>query len=168
MIYDQDPAGGYPLSMREYDALRQMMGAVSALDCDTLKPRCQLKEGTWEKLTRARDDLQEVMTDLFSTIPTRKLLSMRRELANTVCTVHIKPPSTTDRGDFVYVAQKNFIELIQRAIQMDCQFCDKTLKECKKCTLFKNIQDCFPYELYEPTDTLCPFAGVSRLEAEKQ
>jgi hypothetical protein len=164
MRYEQTVEGGYPLSMEEYDALRQMMGAVSALDRDTLKSRCELIPEAWDKLVRARNDLMWILEQLFGTIPARKLLSIRRELQYTQCVVRIRPPSESDPKDHIYIDQHAFKRILERAIKMDCMFCDQTIKQCKRCQLYKDICDCFPYELSEPTDTLCPFAGIHKLE----
>ena len=49
-----DEDGRYPLSMKEYTALRTLFGAVNALDSDTLKERCKLFPGGWRDLPCAK------------------------------------------------------------------------------------------------------------------
>ena len=160
-----DEDGRYPLSMKEYTALRTLFGAVNALDSDTLKERCKLFPGGWRDLRCAYTLCQRLMEKLLCTIPAKKLLSMRRELTHTICEVKIRPLSSSE-SDSVMLDRKALIDLINRAIYMDCMLCQKTVKECKHCPLFKTIDACFPYDLIDPKDELCPFAGVSRLEEE--
>ena len=164
MLRDPDEHGRYPLSMREYEALRMMFAAVTALDCEPLHDRCDLFPGLWETVQKAKDDMFGATEQLLTTVPAKKLVAMRHELKYTVCKIDIRPPSKDAGRDYLYIPRKAFIELLQRAIQLDCMVCDKSLKECKKCKLYKDIDACFPYLLDEPTDTKCPFAGVSRLE----
>lgn len=165
MRYQPDTDGRYPLSIREYTALRTLFGAVNALDSETLKERCKLFSGGWRDLRCAYSLCKKVMENLLCTIPTQKLLSMRRELTHTICEVKIKPP-TSSVEDTVMVSRRALIDLINRAIYMDCMLCEKTAKECKRCQLYKDINACFPYELLDPQDELCPFAGVFKLEDE--
>jgi len=165
MRYQPDADGRYPLSMQEYTALRTLFGAVNALDSDTLKDRCKLFPGGWRDLRCAYTLCKKVMENLLFTVPAKKLVSMRRELTHTICEVKIKPP-TSSTEDTVMVSRRALIDLINRAIYMDCMFCEKNAKECKRCQLYKDMNACFPYELLDPQDTLCPFAGVSKLEEE--
>ena len=102
--------------------------------------------------------------ELLKSVPAKKLLSMQRELQYTICEIKLKPPTKETGRDYIYIPRKEFISLLQRAIQMDCLLCDKSIKEAKKCGLYRNIDACFPYMLDEPTDTHCPFVGVSKLE----
>lgn len=163
MRHQPDENGRYPLSMQEYTALRTLFGAVNALDSDTLKDRCRLFPGGWRDLRCAQALSRKVMENLLCTVPAKKLLSMRRELTHTICEVKIKPPASSTQ-DTVMISRKALVDLINRAVYMDCLLCEKTAKECKRCTLYQAINACFPYELLDPQDELCPFAGVSKLE----
>jgi hypothetical protein len=145
-----------------------MFAAVTALDCEQIHERCDLIPGLWDKIIHAKDEMFEASEELLKTIPARKLLAINHELQYTVCRIEIKPPSKEAGRDYLYVSRKSFVELLQRAIQLDCLLCDKTVEECKKCKLYKNIDACFPYLLEEPNDKLCPFAGVSKLEVRER
>lgn len=164
MLSRPDQDGRYALSMREYESLRTLFAAISALDCRPLKERCDLIPGTWDALTKAKDELFKQMENILNTIPARKLVMIQNELHHSVCKIEVKGPATNADPDYVYIPRQSQINLLQRAIQMDCLLCDKNVKECKKCSLYKEIDSCFPYLLEEPNDTLCPFAGVSKLE----
>lgn len=164
MLRNQDEHGRYPLSLKEYEVIRMMFATVTAFDGENIRERCELIPGLWETIETARDQLFKGVEALLKTIPAKKLIAMQHELQYTVCKVEIKPPSRDAGHDYLYIPRKAYIDLLQRAIQLDCVLCEKTIKECKKCRLYRNIDACFPYLLEEPSDTLCPFAGVSKLE----
>ena len=166
MRHEPDEDGRYPLSTREYDALRTVFGAVNALDIDTLKDRCGLIKNGWRDIRLAHSLLKRVMQELLCTVPAKKLMTIRTELKHTVCELKVKPPSSMSLGGSVYVDHQALVKLAERAISMDCLFCDKDAKQGKRCPLYKALNACFPYELCEPTDEKCPFAGVSRLTLE--
>lgn len=164
MLRNPDEHGRYPLSMREYETIRMMFAAVSALDCDPIHERSDLIPGLWDKIKTLRDEMMQATEELLKTVPAKKLMAMQHELHYTVCKIETKPPSKEAGRDYIYVPRKAYVELLQRAIQLDCVICDKSIQDCKKCKLYRNIDACFPYLLEEPTDKLCPFAGVSKLE----
>lgn len=165
MRHAADADGRYPLSTREYEALRTLFGAVNAMALDMLKDRCDLNPGDWEKLQEARDSAQQVLNNILRTIPLKKLMSISTELRNTICELRIKPPVSASNGS-IYIDQAAMVRMAERAIAMDCVICEKTREEGKRCPLYRDINDCFPYELMEPDDALCPFAGISRLRLE--
>lgn len=167
MRHEPDEDGRYPLSTKEYEALRTVFGVVNALDSDTLKERCALIKNGWRDIRLAHTLLRRVMEELLCTIPAKKLMAIHTELKHTVCELKVKPPSGIGRGGCVYVDHKAFITICERAISMDCLFCEKDAKAGKRCPLYKALNACFPYELCEPEDTRCPFAGVSRLTLEE-
>lgn len=162
-----DEDGKYPLTMREYDALRTVFGALNALDSETLKERLQTTNGGWRDMRLALSMMRKVLDNLLSTIPARNLLTLKDELNHTYCEVRIRGAGTLAHPDCVYLSQKAVVSLIDRAIQLECMLCEKSAKEGKRCPLYKNIQALFPYELDEPTDTQCPFAGVSHVNYGK-
>lgn len=169
MRYEKDEYGCYPLSMEEYDAVRQMMGAINVLDNnDVLKQRFDLiDENMWEQYKSCQSKLVELIERLFGSIPPKKLLSMRRELDHTVCITKIRPPSLNEPKDYLYISRTAFERMIQRAIDLNCLICDKSCSEGKRCDLYKDIVDMFPYELTDSDkDEKCPFAGVSKIKGE--
>lgn len=165
MILKPDQDGRYALSMREYESLRALFAALTGLNCDALRSRCDLIPGAWDAIEQAKKDLFTVMEKLMATVPYKKLKSIQHELTHTICRVEVKGPAGAVTPDYVYLPRQAFVDILQRAIQLDCLLCDKSIGECKRCSLYKDIDACFPYLLEEPTDKLCPFAGVSKLEA---
>ena len=166
MRREPDQDGRYPLNMREYETVRMIFAAVTALDCGPIRERCELKPGVWDTLEKRKADLYDALTKILSTVPLKKLVAMQHELEYTACRVELKPPSRDSGRDWIYIPRRQYIALLQRAIQMDCMLCEKTVKECKRCDLYRDIDACFPYLLEEQGDVYCPFHGVTKLEVE--
>ena len=166
MKREPDQDGRYPLSMREYETIRMIFAAVTALNCEPVRERCEQLPGTYETLMESRDALYGALSKILSTVPVKKLVAMKHELEYTACKVELKPPSRDAGKDYIYIPRRQYIALLQRAIQMDCMVCEKTVKECRRCDLYRDIDACFPYLLEEPDDQYCPFHGVTRLEVE--
>lgn len=169
MLPKPDQDGRYPLSMREYDALRTLYAATAGFRADPLKERCEkLIPGAWERLVALYEEGNWLNSQILNTVPGKKLLALKRELQYTECRVEVKRPSGDGAKDSVYVSRDAFRGLIDRAIQLECLLCDKKISESKHCPLYQSINACFPYELDEPTDQHCPFAGVSKLEVSDE
>ena len=162
----QDEDGRYALSSREYTALQQLFGLVHASNNETLKARLQLIPGGWRDMRLIAAKSQALLEALFATVSFKKLHSIQRELNNTICEVKIKAPSGHSK-DHVFISRTALVRLMERAIYTDCYLCEKTIKECKQCPLYQDLNDCFPYELAEPENPLCPFDGVSHLSADE-
>lgn len=161
-----DENGRYPLSSREYEALRTLFGAINALNTDALNDRLELVDFSHEDLSVARRLMQGVSTGLLGTVPLNKLLVIKKELRDTVCELRIRPVTGDKQTDCVYVDQNALARLADRAIQMDCLLCEKSAQEGRRCPLFRDLNACFPYELDHPGDATCPFAGVSSVKME--
>lgn len=168
MMRKPDEQGRYPLSTDEYQALRTLFGCVNALDDDhkTLKARCELIQGGWRDMRLLTSLSKKLMENLLTTVPSKKLLQISRELHRTICEVKIKPPIGMKSSDScVYVNEDALLRIISRAMSMNCYLCDKTQKDAKRtCSLYKDIQSLFPYE-FDDFDE-CPLAGASELKKE--
>lgn len=164
-----DENGRYPLSTREYEALRTLFGGMNALNTDALHDRLELiGDHAEEDIRTAVGMMRDVCDRLMGTIPVNKLAIIRRELRDTICELRIRPVVADKRNGCVYIDQEAVARLANRAIHMDCMLCEKTIKEGKKCPLYRDLNACFPYELDEPGDTHCPFAGVSWVKMEEK
>ena len=163
MLGKPDENGKYPLSMREYGALLTLFGMSVLLDDNKLKDRLMTIPNGWEDMREALRLITLLKDELINTIPEKKVRAIQTELKHAVCELKINPPSTYSTG-CVYAKQESIIHLADRAIAMDCVFCEKSAKECKSCQLYKDITDCFPYEMTKPGAESCPFAGVGHLE----
>lgn len=161
---EADKDGRYPLTGREYEAMRTLWGAMNALQGDDLKARLQTTKDGWKALKTAEAFMQKAIEALNMTIPLNKLLTLQRELKETVCIVRLRGASYVSQRDSVFVSQPALVRLLDRAIQMDCMLCEKTRKEGAKCRLYRDIAACFPYELENPNEEdKCPFAGINHI-----
>lgn len=167
MIYNSDADGRYPLSTKEYEALRLLFASKAAFENTALKDRLQTIPGAWRDMRCVWAKVDKLLTRLLDTIPLKKLLALKRELKNTYCEMRIKGASNTTSNDCVYVSHQAIVRLIDRAMDMQCGLCEKSAEDCRKCQLFQDIAACFPYEIVMPKDSLCPFAGLWGLEEEK-
>lgn len=165
MISKPDADGRYPLSGREYGALKTIIAAVNSLETDALNPRCELCENALDDLNTARSLLRKTLDALLETVPVKKLIAIRKEMGCTYCVLKTQPIGDVTNHT-VYVDQPSMVRLMERAISMECFMCERSAKECQRCPLFHDLSACFPYDLLEPSDTLCPFAGVSKLQLE--
>lgn len=111
--------------------------------------------------------MQKLMKNLLTTIPYKKLSAIKIELQHTICKLEIKPVVGSANTGCVYINQAALVRIAEKAISTECFLCDKSAKECKRCQLYKDLNACFPYELCEPTDVKCPFAGISELQLEE-
>lgn len=151
-----------PLSNREYYALRELFGVVNSFsrNADELRRRAQSIEGAEEKLDKITGLAEELMFDLLKTIPTKKLLAIRKELEHTVCYVKVIQDYTkTDDREFVYIPAEAVDGLVNRVINMECLVCEKNAKQAKKCKVWQDITPCYPWEIKPKNEALCPFAG---------
>ena len=161
MLHQPDKDGRYPLSGKEYEALRTLFGAVNALSLDAMKDRLEIL-GCWEEYENTHKVMRRIMEKLLTTIPQKKLQSIHRDLAHTICEIKVRPP-VGDAKHEVTIDQAILIRLMERAIAMDCFCCQKTAKEGLRCQLYKDLNACFPYELTDPGEAVCPFSEQSIL-----
>ena len=77
---EADKDGRYPLTGREYEAMRTLWGAMNALQGDDLKARLQTTKDGWKALKTAEAFMQKAIEALNMTIPLNKLLTLQREL----------------------------------------------------------------------------------------
>jgi len=160
-----DADGRYPLSSREYVALCCLMGTLHALtqNKEELKDRLHLFNGGWRDIQLAASALDRTFNRLLETIPLKKLLSIRREMRYMVCETKLNPAAKNPAGDEIFITNDVLRGLVNRAIAMDCTFCEKSASECRRCELFKDVEACYPYELTKPGSALCPLAGATKL-----
>lgn len=160
---DTSPNGRYQLSSREYAALRTVFGAVNAYSTcgGELKNRASLFSGGWRDMRMLEERSKTLLEKLMKTIPQNQLYTLSRELRQTICEVKVKPVSMPKDSGLILVSQDALLRLVDRAVQMDCMFCEKNCKEGRKCQLYQDVQACFPYEFSPSKDDKCPLAGVT-------
>ena len=165
-----DAEGKYPLSGREYYALRQLFGIASGFETTLgdLKDRAKLTPGTWRDMKMISAVSDKAITALVRSIPTRKLQQVLKELENTVVSVEVRGGAglpVSKREPFCYAPEKSIELLIQSTLEWQCFACEKSPKQAKKCPYRKAIDDVFPYEQPGDTPELCKYSGLN-LEVE--
>ena len=150
-----------PLSNKEYYSLRNVFGIVNILDecLPMLRKRLELIDAQADmELVQAR--FERVMAQILRTIPPNKLVTMRKDLNHMTCEVRIAYDyAKRDNREFTYCPTEAIDRLAKRVLDWECLSCDKCAKEAKKCPVFKDINDCYPWEL-PPNGDMCPLAGV--------
>lgn len=165
MRYNPDEDGRYPMDINEYNALLMMVGTVHtfASHKDELKDRLGLIPGGWRDMQLLAKVSSSLFEKILRTIPTKKLAVMHKELPHMVCETKLNPVAKSMHQDDVVIGFDALKRVVDRAIQMDCLFCEKSKCEGKKCQLYRDIDACFPFELSKPEEKLCPMAGRTEI-----
>ena len=164
MLGKPDAQGKYALSGNEYYAIREIFAVLSAYETsmEFLRDRAKLKPGVWRDMRLVSSKSQNIIAELMRTVPAKKLQLIMTELPNTYITVDVRPPrgaQPVKRPDYAYVPAAALDELICRVMDVDCFACEKRGRAIKKCPLRAMIEDTFPYDIPEPDNDGCKFAG---------
>ena len=154
-----------PLSNKEYYALLHIFGIVNILDdcLPKLRKRLELIDAQADmELVQAR--FERVMAQILTTIEPKKLMAIRKDLDHIVCECRVAYDwAKRDEREFTYCPTEAVDRLVSRVLKWECLSCDKCAKEAKKCSIFKDINDCYPWEL-PPRGDMCPLAGWMETE----
>lgn len=173
MIGDPDKYGRAKMAGKEYQALLRMFAAKSSLlEIDpVLWDRMGLVKNARRDFRLAIALLEKVSEAILSTIPTNKLLSMRRELGAVRVRIQIGPDAAPQGADqVIYVREDAFLRLLDQIVGMHCLLCDKTGRDVKRCEWLKVIEDCLPYSpdpSLDPADGTCQIAGRTTIIDEE-
>jgi len=153
------------LSGREYNAIRELFGLMSALEkyMSLLKRRAQLQPGCWRDLRLVETKLERGLEGLLRTLPAEKLTQVQKDLQNTQVTVEVKPPAGLPRKmaeSFSYIPTQPLEKLIKHVMDYECSMCEKSEKEGRKCKWRQIIEDTFPYNLPQPDSEHCLFSWM--------
>ncbi len=160
-----DADGRYPLSEREYYALRELFGIVNTFSekAGELEPRAKLQPGVWRDLRMIQSVAAKAMAALLRTVPARKLIQINRELANTQVLVNVnrsiceKPDQNDD--NLTYVSQRALERITQIAVNSECLFCEKQGADARHCQLRKDIESTYMFDTGS-SKTECQYAGM--------
>ena len=161
----ENEPGRYKMTGKRYQAFLRLFAAVSALN--------EIEPELWELLglvkmgrcdfCNAAKKLDRISQDLLESVPTKKLLAMRRELKAVRVYLRIGPDASPARCEqVVYVPEDALINLLNQIVQMHCWCCEKKDKEVKRCEWLQLMDAVLPYspdpEL-DPEDGSCQIAG---------
>ena len=151
-----------PLSNREYYALLELFGIENSFRrCSgELNKRAQMVPDGVDRMRLILKLADGLIQDFVGTIPPNKLIAIRKELENVVCEVKVRYDfAKTDNREFVYIPAEAVDRLANRVINMECLVCDKNAKQAKKCKVFQDLGDCYPWEIKPKDEACCPWAG---------
>ena len=172
---DENEPWRYKVTGKRYQAFLRLFAVVSALK--------EIEPELWELLglidmgkcdfRNAQKKLNRIADGLLESVPTKKLLAMKRELKAVRVYLRIGPDASPARCDqVVYVPEDALINLLNQIVQMHCWCCEKHGKEVKKCQWLQLMDAVLPYspdpEL-DPEDGSCQIAGrMSILEDDAE
>lgn len=162
---DQPEGGQIPLTEKEYYAIRELFGAVSALEkyAGILERRAKINPGTWRDLRMMQEKAKGVLHGLLITIPIEKLRMIQKELPYIRVSVdvvkHKEPRRKND--EYTYVPTEAMETIMQEAIDWRCFACDNEGQDIWKCPLRKALEATYPFKL--PGDNMknCKFSGLN-------
>lgn len=155
-----DADGRIALSGREYTALRAIYGAVNALELyhGELERRCRGIKYGWRDLRCLVKLSERVLEEVLRTVPTKKLMQMKKDLEHTVCEVKTQGVVGQSQDDYMYVSDQKIVDLCKAATNITCFGCGIAQKDAKRhCQLYRTIQEVFPYD-FDENGAGCPFA----------
>ncbi len=161
-----DADGRYPMSLREYETMRYLYGVIDALARENfLEERLKLVPGGWRDFKMMQAKAKTLFDRLLTTIPFKKLLSMRAELTHTEC--HVSLNRAAKENGLSLVETEKLWKLVEKCAGMDCVFCEKSAAEGRKCEIFNVCMDCLNYE-FKGIKGACPFAGSGELRRDDE
>lgn len=164
MIGRPDADGKYQLSGREYFAIREIFGLISALayNGDELKARAQLIPGVWRDFRMVQAKITSVVDAMLRTVPIKKIRMIKEDCANTVINVEVRAPHGAKPPvppDYVCVPSTALDDIIGRVLNVECFACDKAGKAMTRCPVRAAIDDLFPFEIEDPDNGGCKYCG---------
>ena len=151
-----------PLSNREYYSLQHWFAFISGLTTEATQLRHRLTEV--DMLDVAEEVLYKaelILQELLPTIPLKKRKLILKNLENTTLEVKVVKDATgQEKPEFAYVKTSALDRLVDRVIDDNCLCCDKTVKQAKKCQIYKDIADVLLWELPPNSEELCSLAGM--------
>lgn len=159
-----------PITQKEYHAILMVMGLLNMMDGNdqTLKNRLRLTGRGYTDWRMITGKLAKVFDKLLKTVPANKLMQMKVELKNVRAVVTTTPDYTGNnrKVGYFYCPEKAMERMIARIINSECLCCDMSAKQCKRCMIFKDINEIYPWELPPGADGKCPMAGMYINEEE--
>lgn len=140
----------YPISYREYVALRQLFGITHIWDekgHDLEKRLRQIPNG-WRDARMIHMVSEKLLIKLLGTVPEKKLEQLKKELNNTYLEVTVKNLVTGEPhgSSYTYVETKTLERVTDKAMEINCAFCQKKGKEVRDCQLRKNIERMYNWD----------------------
>lgn len=169
MLHSPDSEGRYPLSSKEYIAIRYVIVSLYELEqtMSALEDRVKTIQGGMKNYEILRNTMEQFEEQLLDTVPTKKLYALQQELRNSEVGVFTKWDQRKIKNAFC-VDQDALLALLNRLIGYECWSCEKRGKDAKKCEILRTYLDCLHYVPEEmPPDGSCPMAGWTSVKTEE-
>ena len=153
-----------PISKKEYYAIQAIFGMMSELsrNLEDIKNRAQKLPGVWRDLKLCQTLLVKSQKLLLKTVPTNKLIQIRRELDHTYTRIHVGKDYSENTDTVTYIDREALNRIVGRAMLMNCFACTKCGKAARKCQLRQDIEDTYLWNLHPlRNDELCRFADCT-------
>jgi hypothetical protein len=156
-----------PLGSRESYAIRNFFGFIHGFRAEAPKLKFRLESvDRWDMVQECLAKAELILQDILPTIPLNKRKLMLKDLDNTTVEIKVIRDFTGQKkSEFVYVPAHALDRMVNRVINDNCLFCDKTAKESKKCPIRMDADELYPWEL-PPNGELCPMAGMMMSEED--
>ena len=168
---EPDEDGRYKLSGREWNAIRCIQCALNEVDVHhkVLEKRLKLTKNGWRFMRIALSLLEKVCDMLYDTIPVKKIAAMREEIRHSQIRLCVRGADNQLPPGVVYMDEKSLIRIMDRMINVECLFCEKTGKEVDRCEILDCITDVLHYDV-DPKEAhesgKCAFAGCTSVLKE--
>lgn len=140
----------YALSYREYTGLRQLFGISHIWEKQghELEKRLRKIPGGWRDARLIMTLADKLLARVLKTIPEDKLRQIAKELDNTYLEITVKRNiSGEPHGDmYTYVETKTLERVTDKAMEINCAFCQKKGKEVRDCQLRKDIERMYNWD----------------------
>lgn len=155
----------FPLSGREYYALRELFGVVSTFNncAGELDKRVRSIPEAYRDYRMIQSVAEKLVRKLLTTVPKNKLVQISKELKYTRIVVEVKPEITPSRDDgnlLTYVPQRALERIMEKVVGYECFCCEKAGKDARRCQLRRDIEATYHYD-YPDDGKECPFAGMT-------
>lgn len=143
------------LNRGEFEAVRCLLGALNyaAHARDDLKRRADMVTDGKARMAALVDDMRAFTDEVLLTVPTGQC----RQIRNTMMDMEIRMvPKLSPMSRNVVLEADVAKELIDIAMER-CRGCVEDEKSCRKCALYRVLEDFLPLENYE-NSLLCPYS----------
>lgn len=173
MIKKPDADGRYPLTGREWQALRCLIVALNELDVcnEQLRDRCSLIPGGWRDLRLMLRLAEKLWDSITKTIPDKKLRVISEEIKHCHISLVVEGASSVADKSVVWMDESAYVHMMDRIIGQECWCCERTGKDVKRCEIKKLILSTLRYEsdpAEYPEDGACELAGHTTILREEQ
>lgn len=140
----------YPLSYREYTALRQLFGIAHIWNDKghELEKRLKKIPNGWRDAKMLMATSEKLLIKVLETIPPEKIHQIKLELQNTWLEVVVRNCiGNTPKGQaYTYVDTATLERITDKAMELSCVFCEKKGKEARDCPLRKDIERTYHWD----------------------